>query len=162
MKFFWYVKALYIMHDTKMTKMMPSRISPCLSDTTHRAKWSVNAVSRRLFFVKTVHRQPKADWPLFRLCSSQWRPQTNSQMESNFCFLSVLLSEDSAQTAKWRITAVFCFSQWRQCTDSQMENNRSFLSFSGKTVLGLSRAVRLLLHTCFSSYRLVHRQQYTD
>jgi len=22
MKFFWYVKALYIMHDTKMTKMI--------------------------------------------------------------------------------------------------------------------------------------------
>jgi hypothetical protein len=152
MKFFWYVKALHIIHESEMTKIMPSRISPGLSDTTHRAKWSVNIVSCRLFFVKTVYRQPNADWLLFLVCLFQWRLYTNSQMESNLSFFSVLLSEDSAenpmenihrflsvflcedsaQTVKRRVTEIFCFSQWRPHTDGQWDSGPCFLS----TVLG--------------------------
>jgi hypothetical protein len=124
-------------------------------------------------------------------------------MENNRSYLSVLLTEDGAQTAKWRvmqfsvflsedhtqtgkwrITAVSClffsvktvhrppnrdrlrFSVFLSETRTQTGKWRitavSRLLFSVKTVQGLSRAMRLLLHTCCSSYRLVHRQQYAD
>jgi len=182
MKFFWYVKALHIIHESEMTKIMPSRISPGLSDTTHRAKWSVNIVSCRLFFVKTVYRQPNADWLLFLVCFSEDCTQTVKWRVTSpsFQFFSV----KTVQRTRWRISTDFCLffsvktvhrpsnGEWRKFSvflnedRTQTGNGRvapvSCLLFLVKTVQGLSRAAWLLLHTCCSSYRLAHRQPNTE
>jgi len=160
MKFFWYVKALHIIHETEMTKIMPTRTSPGLSDTTHRAKWSVNVVLCRLLFDKTVHRQPNADWPLFRVCLSEdrkqtvkwrvtsvsflfckWRPYTDIQKEREREREIVAAAASlffSLKTVHRQPNGEFpqfslCFSQWRQCTDRQTESDSNFLFFSMKT-----------------------------
>ena len=101
MKFLWYVKALYVMHDTEKTEMDLNRThsSPKQYDTHSK-------IERMLFHVCWFKyrqcRQPQAEWPPFRVHCSPLRECTGSQTQCDCSFMSSVLPAGSEQTVRYR------------------------------------------------------------